>query len=115
MTTKIAAHDTFFYGAPLGLVPELADMSMRHVTNLSAAKSNVCDDFRPHFLPTKTTVPGVFFYALPFPPGLVPEWAEMFMLSVTNLSAANEPVRCLPREGPSKKRHRDGSVVDDAS
>ena len=37
--TKITAHGTFFSAAPPGLVPELADILMCPIMNLSAAKS----------------------------------------------------------------------------
>ena len=68
------------------------------------------DDPLAHFLPTKTTAHGTFFYAAP--PGLVPELADMFMRPVTNLSAAKRR-GASPEKPPSKKRRIDGSVVDE--
>ncbi|KAI1795699.1 Rec8 like protein-domain-containing protein [Ganoderma leucocontextum] len=44
---KTTAHGTFFYAAPPGLVPELADMFMRPITNLSAAKRRGASPEKP--------------------------------------------------------------------
>ncbi|KAI0757197.1 Rec8 like protein-domain-containing protein [Daedaleopsis nitida] len=47
LPTKTTAHGTFFSAAPPGLVPELADMFMRPIANLSAAKRRGASPEKP--------------------------------------------------------------------
>ncbi|KAI0663616.1 Rec8 like protein-domain-containing protein [Cubamyces menziesii] len=47
LPTKTTAQGTFFNAAPPGLVPELADMFMRPLTNLSAAKRRGASPEKP--------------------------------------------------------------------
>lgn len=68
------------------------------------------DDPIAHFLPTRTTATGTFFYAAP--PGLAPELADMFMRPLET-HAAPKRRGASPAEGPSKRRRVEGSVAGD--
>ncbi|KAJ7497237.1 Rec8 like protein-domain-containing protein [Mycena latifolia] len=67
------------------------------------------DDPFAHFLPTKVTPNGTFFYAAP--PGLAPELAELFLRPLTTLSSKRRGAS--PEKGPNKRARLDGSVNGD--
>ncbi|KAI0645579.1 Rec8 like protein-domain-containing protein [Trametes meyenii] len=99
-------------GAPV--TKDVSDIVTEHASlprsSLVMRLLEIRDDPLAHFLPTKTTPQGTFFYAAP--PGLVPELANMFMRPVTNLSTAKRR-GASPEKPPSKKRRTDGSVAGD--
>ncbi|KAM5538935.1 hypothetical protein V8D89_007430 [Ganoderma adspersum] len=99
-------------GAPV--TKDVSEIVTEHPTlprsSLVMRLFEIRDDPLAHFLPTKTTAHGTFFYAAP--PGLVPELADMFMRPITNLSAAKRR-GASPEKPPSKRRRVDGSVVDE--
>ncbi|KAH7910585.1 Rec8 like protein-domain-containing protein [Hygrophoropsis aurantiaca] len=67
------------------------------------------EDPLAHFLPTKVTPQGTFFYA--GPPGLVPELNELFMRPIQN--AASKKRGASPTKGSRKKLRPDGSVHEE--
>ncbi|KAI0819965.1 Rec8 like protein-domain-containing protein [Trametes gibbosa] len=99
-------------GAPV--TKDVSDILTEHSSlprsSLVMRLLEIRDDPIAHFLPTRTTAQGTFFYAAP--PGLVPELADMFMRPVTNLGAAKRR-GASPEKPPSKKRRTDGSVAGD--
>lgn len=99
-------------GAPV--TKDVSDIVTEHSTlprsSLVMRLLEIRDDPIAHFLPTKTTAQGTFFFAAP--PGLVPELADMFMRPVTNLNASKRR-GASPEKPPSKKRRVDGSVAGD--
>ncbi len=64
-----------------------------------------------HFLPTRVTPTGTYFFA--GPPGLAPELGKMFMKPVMNLLASKKRA-ASPGGSPTKRARLDGSVVDEA-
>ncbi|KAI0630234.1 Rec8 like protein-domain-containing protein [Trametes polyzona] len=99
-------------GAPV--TKDVSDIVTEHTTlprsPLVMRLLEIRDDPLAHFLPTKATPQGTFFYAAP--PGLAPELADMFKRPITNLSAAKRR-GASPEKPPSKKRRTDGSIVGD--
>ncbi len=99
-------------GAPV--TKDVSDIVTEHSSlprsSLVMRLLEIRDDPIAHFLPTKTTAQGTFFFAAP--PGLVPELADMFMRPVTNLNASKRR-GASPEKPPSKKRRTDGSVAGD--
>ena len=63
------------------------------------------EDPLAHFLPTKVTPDGTFFYA--GPPGLAPELSEMFLRPVNNVFSSHKRRGASPGRGPNKRPRLD--------